>query len=126
MKTRLILIVSLILGLAHIHAAEDEGPRISGYAVKDVTLSDAIHKLNKIIAKEHPGKIGLLVAYVRSIYPVDKMEPKVTLKLSKRVPITVVIQYLADMTRSHWRLHDKQVVIYGWLPPNLEAMPEKK
>ena len=96
MKIRLLLIISLFLGLTNISFSQDKAAQISGYEVKKLPISKAINELNKIITKEYPGRKNMLVAYVAPPFPlirpnaasIDELEPKVTLKISKRIAIT--------------------------------------
>ena len=128
MKTRPLLIISLFLGLTNISFSQNKAAQISGYEVKKLPISKAIHELNKIITKEYPGRKDMLVAYVAPPFPlirsnaasIDELEPRVTLKISKRIPITDAVQYIVDSSRCHFKVYSKQVVVYGWWQGVLE------
>ncbi|MDA7882194.1 hypothetical protein N9A94_07785 [Akkermansiaceae bacterium] len=91
---------------------------LPGFSAIDLTLPEAVKKLNREIRENHPGKDDLLVAYVA---PNNLPDPdkKISIELINNPPIEVIVQHLTGKSLTHWSKGVSQLTIYGWHRPQI-------
>ena len=123
----------MISSLSITHAADK--PTISKFKIENMTVPDAIKKLNEIIWKKYPGRKDLLVAYIDKPFPnfsfeSEKIEPKKeekhNLHLINNPPIIEVVSAISQMSHYQFEKRGSQLVVYGWSRPQIEESTPKK
>ncbi|MGC6456742.1 MAG: hypothetical protein ACON4R_00080 [Akkermansiaceae bacterium] len=83
-----VIVISVFLAALACGEPKDELPSVPKFKIEGVPLQNAIRLLNKAIAREHPGKPELLVAYVESPHRSRNDRKPLTLELVNN-PITL-------------------------------------